>query len=99
QPLWTFFDDPIQMDIVLDKLLAFQQMDPALRQRWLRLAEHVRATYERTSPAQRRRWAAAGTSLGTAARLDAIAGQIVGAVATREHELRQLGVVIPDDAW
>ncbi|MEV6444777.1 DEAD/DEAH box helicase [Amycolatopsis sp. NPDC051716] len=99
QPLWTIFDDPIQMDIVLDKLLAFQQMDPALRQRWLRLAEQVRATYERASPAQRLRWTAAGTSLGTAARLDAIAGRVVGTVATREHELRQQGFAIPDDAW
>ncbi|WP_232661917.1 DEAD/DEAH box helicase [Pseudonocardia sp. TRM90224] len=99
QPLWTPFDDPIQMDVVLGKLLAFQQMDPVLRQRWMRLAEQVRATYERASPAQRRRWTAAGTSLGTAARLDAITGQVVDAVATRERELRQLGFAIPDDAW
>lgn len=99
QPLWTPFDDPIQMDIVLGKLLAFQQMDPALRQRWLRLAEQVRATYERASPAQRRRWTAAGTSLGTAARLDAITVQVVDAVARREREHRELDFAIPDDTW
>ena len=99
QPLWTPFDNPIRVDVALGKLLAFQQMDPALRQRWLRLAEQVRATYERASPTQRRRWTAAGTSLGTAARLDAITAQVVDAVATRERELRQRGVDIPDDVW
>ncbi len=99
QPLWTPFDDPIQMDIVIGNLLAFQQMDPVLRQRWMQLAEQVRATYERTSPEQRRRWTAAGTSLGTAARLDAITREVVDAVATRESELRQLGSTMLDDVW
>lgn len=99
QPLWAPFDDPIQVDKAIGGLLAFQQMDPVLRQRWLRLAEQVRATYERVSPAQRRRWTAAGTSLGTAARIDAIATRIINAVAARERELRELGVAIPDEVW
>lgn len=99
EPLWTPFDDPIQIDKAIGGLLAFQQMDPALRQRWLRLAEQVRVTYERASPAQRRRWTAAGTSLGTASRLDATTTRIVNAVATRERELRELGVAIPDEVW
>lgn len=64
----------------IKQLLGFQQMDAALRDRWLALAERVRQTYDATDPERRQRWTAAGTSLSTAARLESLVDRLTSAV-------------------
>jgi len=71
----------------LDKLLAFAQMAPELRQRWVAFAETIRARYDATPPDVRRRWTAAGTTLGTAATLDHLTAQITPVIIDREHAI------------
>ena len=68
---------------VLDRFLGFQEMDAELRDRWYAFAEVVERTYAATDPGQRRRWVSAGTSLGTAALLDAAVDGVVDAAAAR----------------
>lgn len=68
----------------LNRLLGFQEMDPALRARWLALADKVKRTYDLTDAERRRRWVAAGTSLGTASELDSLIDAVVVAAVRRE---------------
>lgn len=65
------------------RLLGFDQMDPALRARWMAFAAAVQRTYHATDRDRRRRWATTGTSLGTAARLETIVDRLVTAVLIR----------------
>lgn len=66
-------------------LLAFKQMTPELTIRWQNLAKRVAEVYAATPAESRRRWAAAGTSLGTARRLEnqaqIIANHILNAIS------------------
>lgn len=59
-------------DIVM-RLFAFTQLPDDLKQRWLELADVVATRYAQTPQASRRRWAQAGTSLGSAAAIESIA--------------------------
>ena len=77
----------VDLEDALGNLLGFQQMEDSLRRRWLALAERVRGAYDTTPADQRQRWTATGTSLGTAAQLDALAEQVTAAVLEREREL------------
>ena len=61
---------------VVERLFAFTQLPEDLKERWLALAELVATQYEETPPASRRRWAQAGTSLGSAAVIEAIAEEL-----------------------
>lgn len=61
---------------IVQRLFAFTQLPEGLRQRWLALAEIVANQYEKTPSASRRRWAQAGTSLASAAKIEAIAKQL-----------------------
>ena len=58
---------------LVGRLFAFTQLPDGLKDRWLSLAELVAAKYERTPVESRRRWAQAGTSLGSAAVIETIA--------------------------
>lgn len=62
------------------RLLGFDQMDAALRDRWLTFATAVQRTYNATDSARRLRWTATGTSLGTAARLEDVVDKLVAVV-------------------
>jgi len=64
----------------VQRLLGFEQMDDTLRARWLTFAAAVQREYDRTDPDRRRRWAATGTSLGTAARLEQVVDRLVAVV-------------------
>ncbi|WP_346621538.1 DEAD/DEAH box helicase [Blastococcus montanus] len=64
----------------VQRLLGYQQMSQDLRDRWLAFAAQVQETYGTTDPVRRQRWAASGTSLSTAVRLDEIVAELVGAV-------------------
>lgn len=65
---------------VIGQLLALQQMDPTLRDRWVALANQVGRVYAATPAARRHRWAQTGTSLATAASLDRLATEVAQAV-------------------
>lgn len=58
---------------VVSRLFAFTQLPDDLKARWLGLADVVATRYAQTTQASRRRWAQAGTSLGSAAAIEAIA--------------------------
>lgn len=61
---------------VVERLFAFTQLPEDLKERWLALADLVANKYEETPPASRRRWAQAGTSLASAAVIEAIAEEL-----------------------
>ena len=61
---------------VVKRLFAFTQLPDDLKARWLGLAEVVAAVYAETPQASRRRWAQAGTSLGSAAQIESIAAAL-----------------------
>lgn len=58
---------------VVTRLFAFTQMSEDLKERWLSMADAVADQYEQTPLVSRRRWAQAGTSLGSAAIIERIA--------------------------
>ncbi|OJV59125.1 MAG: hypothetical protein BGO38_17820 [Cellulomonas sp. 73-145] len=58
---------------VVTRLFAFTQLPNDLKSRWLALADVVATQYAHTPQASRRRWAQAGTSLGSAAAIESIA--------------------------
>jgi hypothetical protein len=58
---------------IVTRLFAFTQLPEDLKARWLELADVVAARYAQTPEASRRRWAQAGTSLGSAAAIESIA--------------------------
>lgn len=57
----------------VDRLLAMRQLDGEIKDRWLRLADHVAQAYAASTPGARRRWTTPGTSIGSARILDGIA--------------------------
>jgi hypothetical protein len=57
--------------------LAWQQWSDEDRERWVGLAAASFSAYGRRAPSVRRRWARAGTSLGTARELDAMVDEVV----------------------
>lgn len=71
---------------VVGRLFAFTQLPEDLRERWLSLAAVVAEEYALTPEASRRRWAQAGTSLGSAAAIESIASSLA------EHVLRKEGL-------
>jgi len=72
---------------VVGRLFAFTQLSEDLKDRWMALAELVVDEYEQTPPASRRRWAQAGTSLASAAAIEAVAEEL----ADRTEELGGIG--------
>ena len=80
----------------LNRFLGFHEMSDELRARWLALAATVQRFYEATDPIRRRRWVTTGTSLGTAAALDALVEVVVAAAASRAPremtEVTELGL-------
>ncbi|TFH68200.1 DEAD/DEAH box helicase [Cellulomonas sp. HD19AZ1] len=69
---------------VVNRLFAFTQLPEDLRWRWLRLAEVVAARYQLTPQMSRRRWAQAGTSLGSAAAIESIAAALADGAQLRD---------------
>lgn len=65
---------------VVTRLFAFTQLPDDLKARWLRIAEVVADRYAQTPPASRRRWAQAGTSLGSATEIEVIASTLADQV-------------------
>lgn len=62
------------------RLLAFVQLPDGLADRWLDFAGRVGVLYQQTAPASRRRWAVAGTTLGSARSLERVAAELADAV-------------------
>jgi hypothetical protein len=58
---------------IVTRLFAFTQLPDHLQARWLELADVVAVRYAQTPQESRRRWAQAGTSLGSAAAIESIA--------------------------
>ena len=65
---------------IVTRLFAFTQLPDDLKTRWLTLAGAVAARYAQTPQASRRRWAQAGTSLGSAAVIESIATSLADRV-------------------
>lgn len=65
---------------VVTRLFAFTQLSEDLKARWLKIAEVVADRYAQTPEASRRRWAQAGTSLGSAAAIEGIASAVADQV-------------------
>lgn len=65
---------------IVTRLFAFTQLSDDLKARWMRLADVVAARYAQTPQASRRRWAQAGTSLGSAAAIESIAAALADRV-------------------
>jgi hypothetical protein len=72
----------------LEATLGFYQLDEATRQRWLAVAETVRSSYEQADVGGRRRWARAGTSIGSARLIDQLVDDVATEIATRIGRLR-----------
>lgn len=58
------------------RLLAFTQLPEDLTDQWLNFAARVESLYQDTSPVSRRRWAVAGTTLGSARLLERVAAEL-----------------------
>jgi hypothetical protein len=65
---------------IVSRLFAFTQLHDDLKTRWLALADAVAARYAQTPQESRRRWAQAGTSLGSAAVIESIATSLADEV-------------------
>jgi superfamily II DNA/RNA helicase len=65
---------------LVTRLFAFTQLSDDLKERWLRIADVVADRYAQTPQASRRRWAQAGTSLGSAAAIEVIASALADQV-------------------
>ncbi len=79
---------------IVERLFAFVQLSDDLKARWLRLAEVVAARYAQTPQESRRRWAQAGTSLGSAAAIESIAADL----ANHVNLLDSIGELTLDEA-
>lgn len=60
----------------VNRLLAMRQLDDEIKDRWLRLADHVAQAYAASAPGARRRWTTPGTSIGSARTLDGLADDL-----------------------
>lgn len=67
-----------QVASYLEATLAWQQLSATDRLRYRRIARAGRQRYLQVAPATRRRWSRAGTSLASAAALDAMSSAIAG---------------------
>ncbi len=67
------------------RLLAFVQLPDYLADRWLDFAGRVGALYQQTSPASRRRWAVAGTTLGSARSLERAAAELADSLVRQAN--------------
>lgn len=65
---------------IVTRLFAFTQLPDDLKARWLALADVVAARYAQTPQASRRRWAQAGTSLGSAVAIESVAAALADQV-------------------
>lgn len=65
---------------IVTRLFAFTQLPDDVKARWLGLADVVAARYAQTPQSSRRRWAQAGTSLGSAAVIESIAAALADQV-------------------
>lgn len=63
------------------RLLAFVQLPDELASQWLAFAARIGTLYQQTPPASRRRWAVAGTTLGSARSLERVAAELADHVA------------------
>lgn len=85
---------------IVTRLFAFTQLSDDLKARWLTLADAVAVRYEQTPQASRRRWAQAGTSLGSAAVIESIAASVADRVQLRggfgEYTLEETLDVLAD---
>lgn len=68
---------------VLPQTLAWQQLNAQARTRYGSVSRHVIAAYRGRDEETRRRWSRAGTSIQTAARLEAIVAGVVGVIQSR----------------
>ena len=71
------------------RLLAMQQLDPEIRERWLNLANHVADQYRTADPTTRRWWTTTGTSLGTARTLDHLAETLASELLSQADPLER----------
>jgi hypothetical protein len=69
---------------VLERTLAWLQLGPLDRDRWLSVVQTVLDRYVRTDPRARRRWAEAGTAISSAEVLESIAREIAEALGNTE---------------
>ena len=65
-----------QVREVLKHSLAWVQLTPEDKERWLAVAGVTLSRYQATNPAARRRWAAAGTTISSASKTEAIAREL-----------------------
>lgn len=65
---------------IVTRLFAFTHLSDDLKTRWLALADAVAARYAQTPQASRRRWAQAGTSIGSAVVIESIATSLADKV-------------------
>lgn len=71
---------------IVGRLFAFTQLPESLKERWMRLAESVATRHAQTPEASRRRWAQAGTSLKSAAAIEAMALELADFVQLLESQ-------------
>lgn len=74
EDLQRLASDPVRTSV--ESTLAWQQLDAVVRQRWLAVARLAADRYMTSPREQRRRWARTGTSLASAAQLEAMAAEI-----------------------
>ena len=67
----------------LTRTLAWRQMEEPERTRWITVAHAAAARYSEVAPVSRRRWASVGAGLGTARRLDRVAGELLQEIPER----------------
>lgn len=77
---------------IVSRLFAFTQLPEDLKTRWLGLAAVVAEKFARTPEVSRRRWAQAGTSLGSAAAIEAIATSLAEQVLLKESLAEDLSL-------
>lgn len=78
---------------ILAHTLAWVQLSPEDRDRWLKVVEDILAYYDETDPSTRQRWASAGTSISSASELEKIAQEITESLEGREIPQDPLEVV------
>jgi hypothetical protein len=76
--------ESVSLETLFNSTLAAVQLQPRDHARWRGAAESVRDTYIRTGTAERRRWARAGTTIGTARRIAQLADELAELAANRD---------------
>jgi hypothetical protein len=83
------------IDGALQSTLAFAQLDDAQQDLWRRTARTIAGAYAASDRAGRRRWAKAGTSIGTARELDQIAADVAAAARGAADPGERIELAIP----